>query len=78
MMTHAFHTTAVADSGGRIVLPSTPIAAGRTVDVIVVVKTDSDLMSDRKVSRYPLRGTAYHFDLPYEPPILPGEWNAGI
>lgn len=60
----------VIQSNGTIVLENLPFAEGATVEIIVV---KSNVESDK--NRYPLRGTLYKYENPFELAV-PEDWEA--
>ncbi len=60
----------VVQSNGTIVLENLPFAEGETVEIIIV---KSDTESEKK--RYPLRGTSYKYEEPFEPAVPVEDWE---
>jgi len=60
----------VIQSNGTIVLENLPFAEGETVEIIIV---KSDAESEKK--RYPLRGTLYKYEEPFEPAVPLEDWE---
>ncbi len=61
----------VIQSNGTIVLENLPFNEGEKVEIII-------LKSDRQNEngRYPLRGTDYKYEDPFEPVVSPEDWEA--
>ncbi len=60
----------VIQSNGTIVLENLPFAEGETVEIIIV-KSDAE----GKKNRYPLRGTLYKYEEPFEPAVPVEDWE---
>lgn len=68
MQAHRIETT--VQPGGTLAVHGLPVAAGVSVEVIILVKDEAS----RKA--YPLRGTSHRFDDPTEPAISHEDWEA--
>jgi hypothetical protein len=60
----------VVQNNGTVIIEDLPFDEGETVEIIIV-------KPNRKPAdeRYPLRGTEYQFDDPFEPVVLPEDWE---
>ena len=61
----------VIQSNGTIVLENLPFDEGEKVEIIIL-KSNSESENDR----YPLRGTVYKYENPFEPTIPAEDWEA--
>jgi hypothetical protein len=68
MLAHRFETT--IQPGGTVAVHGLPVREGARVEVIVLVREEPER------SAYPLRGTPYRFDEPFEPAEPASEWEA--
>ena len=69
MNAHRIETTLSQDR--TLTLLDLPFKPGASIEVIIL----ETLKSDDDAFRYPLRGTPYRFDSPFEP-VAAGEWEA--
>ena len=67
----SFKTTVTVQKDGRITLDSLPFQAGEQVDVIV----ESASAGMHPKERFPLRGTPYRYDRPFDPAIPVEDWG---
>lgn len=68
----AHKTEAVVQPDGKLLLEKLPFKEGDLVEVIVLerqVKQDA-------VNPYPLRGSVYRYDDPFEPVVPEEDWEA--
>ena len=66
----AHRIDATIQQGGALAVQGLPLPEGTRVEVIVLLK-DEPLRS-----AYPLRGTVYRYEDPFEPAVHPSEWEA--
>lgn len=69
----SFKTIVTVQKTGQITLDSVPFQAGDQVEVVV----ESTPSSWRAEERFPLRGTPYRYDRPFDPAI-PAQWCEGL
>jgi len=68
MQAHRIETT--IQPGGTLAVKGLPVREGARVEIIVLVKDEpTDPL-------YPLRGTPYRFDEPFEPAAPAEDWEA--
>ena len=68
----AHRTETVIKTNGTLTLEELPFKEGDVVEVIVLerqTKPETD-------NPYPLRGTLYQYDDPFEPVVPPEDWEA--
>lgn len=68
MQAHRVETT--IQPGGTLAVHGLPVRDGARVELIVLVKDEP------AHPLYPLRGTPYRFDEPFEPAVPATEWEA--
>lgn len=68
MQAHRIET--IIQPGGGLAVQGLPVREGAHVEVIVLVKEEPAR------STYPLRGTPYRFDEPFEPAVPASAWEA--
>jgi hypothetical protein len=68
MQAHRIETT--IQPGGTLAVQGLPVREGARVEIIVLVKDEP------AHPLYPLRGTPYRFDEPFEPVVPVTEWEA--
>lgn len=61
----------VIQSNGTVVLENLPFDEGEKVEIIIW-KSDAE----NEKCRYPLHGTAYKYENPFEPTAPPEDWEA--
>ncbi|NUN98050.1 MAG: hypothetical protein HUU16_17955 [Candidatus Omnitrophica bacterium] len=61
----SFKTIVAVQKNGRITLDSAPFQAGDQVEVIVKTAPDGS----RTQGRFPLRGTPYRYERPFDPAL---------
>ncbi len=61
----------IIQPNGTVVLENLSFDEGETVEIIVL-KTDNAI----KKNPYPLRGTLYKYDKPFEPTVSLEDWEA--
>lgn len=66
----AYRIQTTIQPGGALVVQGLPVRDGTQVELIVLVKDEP------QSSAYPLRGTQYRFDEPFEPAVPATEWDA--
>ncbi len=69
MVAHRIETTLQQD--GKLALDNLPFHAGEAVEIIILA-VPAHIPS---TNPYPLRGTAVHYDRPFEP-VAHDEWDA--
>jgi hypothetical protein len=69
MELHSIHATVTTE--GTIVLDDLPFEAGDEVSITVVKTAKRDPNNP-----YPLRGTPYRYDNPFDPVVPPEDWDA--
>jgi hypothetical protein len=67
----SFRATLTVPESGRITLDSLPFQAGEQVEILV----ESAPAQPHSQGRFPLRGTPYNYDHPFDPAIPPEEWG---
>jgi hypothetical protein len=67
----AYKTEATVEEDGSLTLRSLPFGAGERVEIIVLSQSPSKNASNA----YPLRGTAYRYDDPFES-VAEADWEA--
>ncbi|MBI5217255.1 MAG: hypothetical protein HY960_15995 [Ignavibacteriae bacterium] len=68
---NAYHTTAAISQDGTLELKALPFPKGEVVEVIVLPK---QITAESK-SKYPLQGTPYEYNDPFEP-VAAEDWEA--
>jgi hypothetical protein len=71
MRTQTFSTEATVERDGTVTIRSLPFRPGDRVQVTVIPSAPPE----DEVARYPLRGTTYRFDEPFEP-VAAADWEA--
>lgn len=61
----------VIQSNGTIVLENLPFDEGEKVEIII-----SKSGAESEKDPYPLRGTLYKYENPFEPAVPPEDWEA--
>ena len=61
----------IIQSNGTVVLENLPFDEGEKVEIIIL---KSDAESEN--GRYPLRGTIYKYENPFESAVAPEDWEA--
>lgn len=69
MVAHRVEITLQQD--GKLSLDNLPFHAGEAVEIIILAAQPRV----QQLNRYPLRGTAVHYDRPFEP-VAQDEWDA--
>lgn len=69
MQAHRIET--VIQPNGKIVLENLPFDEGKKVEVII-----SEAKDKENKNPYPLRGTLYKYENPFEPTVPPEDWEA--
>jgi hypothetical protein len=69
MLAHRVETTLQQD--GKLLLDNLPFHAGEAVEIIILAVQ----RQAQPTPRYPLRGTAVHYDRPFEP-VAQDDWDA--
>ncbi|MCA9437558.1 MAG: hypothetical protein H6751_14965 [Candidatus Omnitrophica bacterium] len=68
----SYKATVKIEREGELTLHSIPFHPGEEVQVTVETKRAVPANEDR----FPLRGSPYRFDNPFEPAISPEDWDA--
>ena len=58
---------------GQVIVDNLPFDDGKDVEIIV---TEIEKKTTDKANPYPLRGTPYRYDDPFEPLVLLEDWEA--
>jgi hypothetical protein len=61
----------VIQQNGTVVLENLPFDEGETVEIIILKPN-----AENEKGRYPLRGTNYKYENPFEPAVAPEDWEA--
>jgi hypothetical protein len=61
----------VIQSNGTVVLEDLPFDEGEKVEIIILKSR-----AESEKGRYPLRGTTYKYENPFEPAAPPEDWEA--
>lgn len=61
----------VIQSNGTIVLDNLPFDEGKKVEIIILKSG-----AEKENSLYPLRGTVYKYENPFEPAVSPEDWES--
>ncbi|BAY25340.1 hypothetical protein NIES2100_51460 [Calothrix sp. NIES-2100] len=69
MKAHRIETTLTED--GTLILKDLPFQAGETVEIIIL----ESQTHPQKANPYPLRGTVYRYDDPFEPAVPLEDWE---
>ncbi len=67
----ALRVEKVIQSNGTIILENLPFDEGEIVEIVI-----SKSESESEKSRYPLRGTTYKYENPFEPAVPSEDWEA--
>lgn len=70
---NAYRAEATVDEDGTVTVRGVPFASGVRVEILVqrIESPASDTGH-----RYPLRGSVYRYDRPFDPAVDPDEWEA--
>ncbi len=60
----------VIQQNGTVILENLPFGEGETVEIIIL---KSDVKGEK--GRYPLRGTVYKYESPFESAVSPEDWD---
>lgn len=74
MQAHKVETTIKAN--GTLLLEELPFGEGAAVEVIVLERPTEKVAARPEEDKYPLRGTVYKYDDPFEPAVPPEDWEA--
>lgn len=69
MQAHRIETT--VQPNGKVILENLPFDAGETVEIVI-----SKAENEAKENPYPLRGTVYKYEDPFEPAVPLEDWDA--
>lgn len=69
----AHRVETIVQPRGRVVLENLPFEEGEKVEVIVLEALDEE---EKTENPYPLRGTLYKYEDPFEPAVPAEDWEA--
>ncbi len=69
----AHRVETIVQPRGRVVLENLPFEEGEKVEVIVLETREE---AENTEDRYPLRGTLYKYEDPFEPAVPVEDWEA--
>jgi hypothetical protein len=70
-MTRAHKISATVEPDGSLNVRNLPFSPGERVEVIILAPDEQPASE-----RYPLQGTPYRYDQPFEAAVDPDEWEA--